>query len=127
MSAKGSENPEMFTAEHVREEGMRMVRECAAPAEGLSIKAQKRRAAQILGWTFNRTEDVWYGEAKVSVEEWLVLQWKAKQVRERAEQRMRLVNEIRQKVDRAFPDKGSRDNGQAFRLAGRDSGEDGGR
>src|SRR5690606_32391826 len=117
MSEPTSGNPEMLTAEQVIEETKRMVRQCAAPAEGLSIKAQKRQAARYLGLTFNRLEDLWYGEAKPSVEEWLLIQWRARQARERAERRMGVADEIRQKVDRAFPDRDERDRGPLECLA----------
>lgn len=124
MSEDRSENPEMYTADQVIEETRRMVRECAAPAEGLSIKAQKRRAAQYIGLTFNRLEDLWYGEAKPSVEEWLLIQWRARQARERAERRMGLVDDIRQKVNRAFPDRDERDHGPLEHMARRKRRED---
>lgn len=53
---------------------MAWVRRCAAPAEGLSIKAQIRQAARRLGWPYNRTKKVWYGETEVRVREWLELE-----------------------------------------------------
>lgn len=46
-------------------DAMQMVRVAAGPRlVGDSIKAAIGRAARALGWSFTRTRDVWYGDAR---------------------------------------------------------------
>ena len=46
-------------------DAMRMVRIAAGPRlVGDSIKAAIGRAARKLGWSFTRTRDIWYGDAR---------------------------------------------------------------
>jgi hypothetical protein len=46
-------------------DAMRMVRIAAGPRlVGDSIKAAIGRAARALGWSFTRTRDIWYGDAR---------------------------------------------------------------
>jgi hypothetical protein len=44
---------------------MRLVRLAAEPRQvGDSIKSATARASRVLGWSFTRTRDVWYGSAR---------------------------------------------------------------
>jgi len=46
-------------------DAMRLVRLAAEPRHvGDSAKAAIGRAARFLGWSFNRTRDLWYGQAR---------------------------------------------------------------
>lgn len=91
MSDQPSRNREKrMSPETVTMDAMRMVRMCAAPAEGLSIKAQIRRAATQLGLPFNRTKKIWYGEARLEVIEWELLK--------ASEQRRAILDEMERKV-----------------------------
>lgn len=123
MRDQNSRNRETSMHDGGVSEAMSLVRQCACPAEGLSIKAQIRQAARTVGLPFNRTKKLWYGEARVRVDEIDTLRWRAREARERAELRMGVVDEIRQKVNRAFPDPGERDRGP-FEPVARDSGRE---
>lgn len=103
--------PQMLTPDQVSRHSMDMLRECVGFGGGKSIKAQIREVSRLLGWDYGRTRRLWYGNAKVTVDEWLVLQWRLDAVRERAEARRGLVNDIRSKVDSTFPDRAQRDVG----------------
>ena len=89
---------------------MELVRRCAAPAEGLSIKAQIRRAAQRLGWPYNRTKKVWYGETEVRVGEWLVLEAQSDALLSRAEKIRGLVNANAEALARSRAQRNRRDS-----------------
>jgi hypothetical protein len=39
----------------------------APPGIAQQVKARIRYAARVLGWTFSRTRDVWYGDERVSL------------------------------------------------------------
>jgi hypothetical protein len=92
-----------MTPEQTVEDAMSMVRQCAAPAEGLSIKAQIRNAARALGWPYSRTRKVWYGEAAVRGYEWRQLESRAQKLRYTASEMERVQHEISEIRARTFP------------------------
>jgi hypothetical protein len=64
LSENSSENSEMtelaFASEAIRTR-------IAPPGIAQQVKARIRHAARVLGWTFSRTRDVWYGDERVSL------------------------------------------------------------
>lgn len=72
MADQSSGNQEMSASALAQD----LVRQCAAPAEGLSIKAQIRRASTRLGMPYGRVKRLWYGEARVSGDDLIRLCWR---------------------------------------------------
>jgi hypothetical protein len=86
-----------------------MVRRCAAPAEGLTIAAQISRAARRLRWHPGRAKKIWYGEARLRVEEWEELRQRVAELERRSTERTGLVNEIRGRLESARSREGGGD------------------
>ena len=105
-------------------EGMELVRRCARPAEGLSIKGQIRQASNTLGWPFNRTKKIWYGEAVIKVTEMDMLRARVSELERKAANREGLLNETRQRVERTFPRQYSGDRREIFDMGDRKSPSD---
>lgn len=62
-----------------RAEAMALVRAVAEPGgtRGEAVKVKIARAATLLGWSYSRTEDIWYGLArKVDVELAKLRKWR---------------------------------------------------
>jgi hypothetical protein len=62
LKSRGSENPSSGSE---IEEARNLVRSCAEPRPvGDSVKVAIDRAADRLGFTYSRTKDIWYGDAR---------------------------------------------------------------
>ena len=123
MWDKFSRNREMLEIDSTAE-GMELVRQCARPAEGQSIGGQILQASRVLGWPFNRTKKIWYGEAVIKVAEMDLLRARVRELERKAAHREGLLNETRQRVERTFPHQYSGDRGEIFDMGDRESPSD---
>lgn len=91
ISDKSSKDSEMVTVD-----ASAMVREVAGPRLlGDNTKALLARAARRLGFSYQRTRSIYYGEARIiRAEEWIRLNQEAQALRESAKARQEALHDL---------------------------------